>query len=213
MEHQKTKTWGVLVCLFLLAGCSNNLYNLKEGQSLPSSEGLLVGTIRWQQGDQGLAVYGGGVLGSKVRMDIRNVTTDEVYSYVMEAPDVRLALPPGQYTFVEISVSNVAVNVNRTTAQKVAPWLLNLLTLPLGVVTIPTGKVNLSFKPPFPPFVIREHEALYIGSLVINLPDPLPRGRFQARFDISDEGDQVLSELQDRFPGTKRVEKRLLNEM
>lgn len=213
MDHQKIKTCGVLVFLFLLAACSTNLYNLRDGQPLPPSEGLLVGTIRWQQGDQGLAVYGGGYLGSKVRIDIRNISNDEVYSYVMEAPDVRLALPPGKYTFAEISVSNVAVNVNRTTAQKVAPWLVNLLTLPLGVLVIPTEKVNLSSKPSFPPFVIREHEALYIGSLVIHLPDPLPTARFQVRFDISDEGDQVLDELKDRFPGTKRVEKRLLNAM
>jgi hypothetical protein len=47
--------------------------SLKEGEQLPSPQGLLVGTIRWQQGEQqGIAGYGVGPdTGIKIRISRR----------------------------------------------------------------------------------------------------------------------------------------------
>jgi hypothetical protein len=71
-------------------------------------------------------------------------------------------------------------------------------------------KVDLWVKPVLTPVAIREGEASYIGAMTISLPDPLCRGPLTVRITTSDEGDETLNEFQARFPGTIRVEKRLL---
>lgn len=198
------------MCLILLTGCSNSLRNLKDGEALPTSQGLLVGTIRWQQGEHGVAAYGGGQYGTHVLLQIRHIGSERVYSHDMKEPRLLLTLPAGEYMFERITISNVSLNVRRTTAQKAAPWLLNVLTLPLGVATIPTGGVNLSFEPTLSAFQIKAGEATYIGTITIDFPDPLPHGSNRVNFSVADEEDTAAENLVIRFPGTERVEKHLL---
>jgi len=83
---------------------------------------------------------------------------------------------------------------------------LENITLPLGEIIIPTGTMDVWFKPSLPPIVLRKGEALYIGALSMSLPDPLRNGLLDIRITTNDVGDETLNKFQARFPGTMRVE-------
>lgn len=204
-----------LYALFI-AACANSaitdISGFKDGEKLEVQDGLLLGTIKWQQGEKEVATDVGDYHEvPDTGIQLRNIATNEVVRLWLRTSDLCVALPRGTYAFDKISGSQLAVRVNKTTSEKVAPWALNLLTLPLGGIIIPSEKVGLSFNPQLAQFVIREGEASYMGTITIHLPDPLPRGPFKIEVSTSDEGEEVLKKLRVRFEGIARVEKRLLN--
>lgn len=91
-----------------------------------------------------------------------------------------------------------------------APLLMNLITLPLGVLTIPSPKISVSVNPSLSPFVVHQGEALYVGTIVIEIPDPIPFGGFRSQIKVVNEEDQHLAGFQQEFPGIERVATRLL---
>ena len=196
----------LLYVLFLTACANPNITDvepLTEGAQLPAPAGLLVGSVRWQQGEEGVSPHLTGI-------ELRNIATGEGYRISVGTHDFRLVLPAGQYVFRKIWGSGLALRTDRTTTEKVAPWLMNIVTLPLGGIIIPTETMGVWFHPSLPPIVIREGEALYVGALTMNLPDPLRKGLLDVRITTNDAGDETLKEFQARFPGTMRVEKKLL---
>lgn len=81
-------TWGLFGLLLFLTACASNVRSVSEfksGTLLPPTEGLLSGTIRWQQGNTGIAL-GGGFLGTRASVHFRDITTDQVYTYALEGP-------------------------------------------------------------------------------------------------------------------------------
>ena len=213
----KTHIVPALVCTLGLSACSasntaiKQVSNLQEGAQLPYAEGVLVGSLRWEQGEQGIAAHGSGrCQGPYTIIMLRNTASNELYRHLLEAPDFRLSLPPGQYVFEQILGGRLAVRVNSGSTETAAPWLLNVVTLPFGMMIIPSPGKNLRFKPALPPVVVREGEAAYGGSLIVDLPDPLPSEPFPVRVRTADEGSETLKEFDARFPGTIRVEKQLL---
>lgn len=197
----------LLYVLFLTACANPNITDvepLTEGVQLLKPAGLLVGSIHWQQGQEDVSPHLTGI-------ELRNIASGEGYRIsVDETHDFRLALPPGQYVFQRISGSRLSIRTDRTTNEKMAPLLLNIITLPLGGIILPTETMGIWFQPPLPPVVIQEGEALYIGALTMNLPDPVRKGSFAIRITTTDMGDEALTNFQTRFPGTMRVEKQLL---
>ena len=197
-----------LFYVLLLTACANpnitDVEPLTEGAQLPKPAGLLVGSVHWQQGQEDVSPHLTGI-------ELRNIATGEGYRIsVDETHDFRLALPPGQYVFQKISGSSLSIRTERTTNDKMAPLLMNIVTLPLGGIIIPTDTMDIWFQPPLPPVVIQEGEALYIGALTMNLPDPVRKGSFDIRITTNDSGEETLKNFQARFPGTMRVEKKLL---
>ena len=87
--------------------------------------------------------------------------------------DFRLVLPVGRYAVQRIWGSGLFLRKDRTTTETVAPWLMNVLMLPLGETIIPSDSMNVWFQPSLPLIVMREGEALYVGALTVNLRDPL----------------------------------------
>ena len=206
----------VVLWALLITACANppitDISGFKEGEKLGVQDGLLVGAIRWQQGEKEVATDVGDYHEvPDTGIQIRNMATNEVVRLWLKTSDLCLALPRGTYVFEKISGSQLAVRVDRTTGEKVAPWLANVLTLPLGGVVIPSEKVGAAFTPHLAQFVIKEGEASYMGILTIHLPDPLPKGPFKIGVSTSDEGEEMLGRLRARFEGIARVEKRLLN--
>jgi hypothetical protein len=197
-----------VLCFLLLSACANpnvtDFQNLTEGEQLPTPAGLLVGSVRWHQGEDDVSPHLTGV-------ELKNIATGEGYRiFVDETHDFRLALPAGRYVFQKVSGSRLSLRTDRTTNEKLAPLLGNIVTLPLGGIIIPSDTMSVWFQPLLPPVVIRESEAVYIGALTINLPDPLRKGSFDIRITTIDMGDETLRNFQSRFPGTMRVEKQLL---
>ena len=207
MDNKKNNILGLFLCLFLITACSNTLQSVKEGETFSkSSDGLLVGTIRFQQGDRMIVPSG---LGATQRLFIQSIEINKSFEHVLDGTDFRLTLPPGHYTVKQIFAYQLSVN--KTTGAAVAPWLWNVLTLPFGVVTVPAG-TRFNFYPPDSPFEIKQHEATYIGTLVVEIPDPLPMGSFTPTFRVIDEEEQASKDLPARFPGIERVNKDLLFE-
>jgi len=198
----------ILLYILFLTGCANpnitDVEPLTEGTQLPTAGGLLVGSVRWQQGEEDVSPH-------LTAIQLRNIATGEGYRIAVdETRDFRLALPVGRYAFQKISGASLSLRMDRTTTEKVTPWLMNIVTLPLGGIIIPTETMGVWFQPSLPPVVIQEGEALYIGALTINLPDPLRKGLLDIRITTTDMGDEALKNFQSRFPGTMRVEKQLL---
>lgn len=198
----------VLLYVLFLTACANpnitDVDPLTEGAQLLKPAGLLVGSVHWQQGQEDVSPHLTGI-------ELRNFASGEGYRIsVDETHDFRLALPPGKYVFHKISGSRLSVRTDRTTNEKLAPLLLNIVTLPLGGIIIPTETMGIWFQPPLPPVVIQEGEALYIGALTMNLPDPVRKASFDIRITTNDMGEETLKNFQVRFPGTMRVEKQLL---
>jgi hypothetical protein len=134
-----------------------------------------------------------------------------VYRYSSEQPEFHLAVPQGQYSLDHFHI--MKAGANRTRWATVTPWLLNVLTLPLGVVFIPTGRVDLSVVPHFSVFEINQDEVSYIGTLTIEIPDPLPMGQYQAHFKIADDGDEFLGDIQSHSYGAGRFMRRVIASM
>lgn len=198
----------ILLYVLFLTACANpnitDVEPLKEGTQLPTPAGLLVGSVRWRQGEQDVSPHLTGI-------ELRNIATGEGYRIAVdETHDFRLVLPAGRYVFQKIWGSRLSLRMDRTTNEKMAPWLMNIVTLPLGGIIIPTETMGVWFQPSLPPVVIREGGALYIGALTMNLPDPLRKGLFDIRITTNDMGDETLKNFQSRFPGTMRVERQLL---
>jgi hypothetical protein len=196
----------LLYVLFLTACANPNITDVEpftEGAQLPTPGGLLVGTVGWRQGEESVSSRRTGI-------ELRNIVTGEGYRISVMTHDFRLVLPSGQYVVQRIWGSGLSLRMDRTTTEKVAPWLMNVVTLPLGGIIIPSESMDVWFQPSLTPIVIREGEALYVGALTVNLPDPLRKGSVNIRITTNDEGDETLKEFQARFPGTTRVEKQLL---
>jgi hypothetical protein len=203
----------IFLSLVLLIGCSSSLQslkNVKQGESIVGSQnGLLVGAILLRQGEKTVTLTGGQ--GSGEMLQIKNTETDQKYSHKIEGTadvkdiegfDFRLLLGPGQYSLTSLRATGI--NVNQTTTAKVSPWLINILTLPLGVVTVP-GQAAINLPTPFSSFEIKPHEATYIGTLIIEIPDPLPNGRFNPQYKILNEETPTTADLKNRILGIEKV--------
>lgn len=180
------KCASLLFTAILLFGCAavevTTLNNIRGGQSFAkSSDGLVVGAIYWQQGDR--IIIPSGSFGRVLGVLIRNIDTKNAYLYEPKEKDFRLALPPGRYIFERVSARGLKSAM---------------------------GNVNLSVALPFSPFEINPQRAVYVGTVTITVPDPIPAERFTERFIVSDEFESSAAELQNRFPGIEKVEKRLL---
>ena len=196
----------LLYVLFLTACANPNITDvepLTEGAQVPTSGGLLVGTVGWQQGEERVSSRRTGI-------ELSNIDTGEGYRVSVTTHDFRLVLPAGRYVVQRISGSGLSLRMDKTTTEKVAPWLMNVVTLPLGGIILPSESMDVWFQPSLTPIVIREGEAMYAGALTVHLPDPLRKGSVNIRMTTNDEGDETLKDFQVRFPGTTRVEKRLL---
>ena len=215
------KKYGALFLslIFIFGGCAHhfqNIKNFKEGETLVQpSEGLLIGSILVRQGENELKPSG---LSSSEKLEILNIQTnssiyhdlrgtDEIKG--VKGTDFRLPLPSGQYKLQKIIATDI--KLNRSTSSKIAPWLLNILTLPFGVFVFPgIGPETLELTLPYSDFEVKPHEATYIGTLIVDFPDPLPIGHPHGQFKVIDEGDQTTADLQNRIPGIERVVKNLL---
>jgi len=210
---KKILSGGIFLILALLIGCSGSLTglkNVKQGESIAGSpNGLLVGAILLRQGANSVTFSGDAGSGEKLK--IHNNGTGEIYTHNIEGtPDVkdiegfdfRLPLAPGQYSLTSITATDL--NINRTTTAKVSPWLLNILTLPLGVVIVP-GRTAINIPTPFSSFEIKPHEVTYIGTLIIEIPDPLPDGRFEPQYKIINEEIPTTGDLKSRIPGIEKI--------
>lgn len=199
--------------LVVIMGCASSLQtlkNVKQGESIAGSQnGLLVGAFLLRQGEKTVTLT--GAQGSGETFQIKNIATGQTYSHKIEGTadvkdidgyDFRLPLTAGQYSL--LSLTATGVNVNETTMSKASPWLMNILTLPLGVVSVP-GNSSINLPTPFSSFEIKPREVTYIGTLIIEIPDPLPNGRFRPQYKVLNEETQTTAELRTRIPGIEKV--------
>jgi hypothetical protein len=81
--------------LFSFTGCVKDLPGLKPGDSYSGSEsGLLIGSLRWEQGPKRSGAGGG--------LEIQEIGTGAIYRFTFQEADFFLPLPPGDYWLLRL---------------------------------------------------------------------------------------------------------------
>lgn len=209
-----------LILGVLLSSCANvyhSVGDVKDDTSFAeSSKGLLLGSVHWVQKSEAIEVKENDYRHFSVFF--KNIGTNRQYMYIMKKSDFAIALPPGNYELTSIHAPTRAFHRSSAWVYKeIADF--TLLLVAGTAASVATG-VNLG--PAFsgwsesvpvpvdiPSFVLRQREATYIGSLIIEVPDPLPYESFIPRLKINDEGDAILKDIQTRFPSILHIEKHL----
>lgn len=209
---RQTRVVWLVALVLILSACSGKLRPEEDIRSQP--HGVAIGSIQWHQGGR-VFIPQGGWTGTKMSLSIRNTETGKVYASALEGEGAnvqiaQIALPHGRYVLERLSLANA--EVNRTMGARIVPWLWNIVSVPFGVLTIPSRphlwvNVNLSH------FVIQADEAVYFGALSVEIPDPLPMGSFTPQINISDEGEPKLDELRLKFPGIRKIDKQLVRQL
>jgi len=206
----------LLFVALLFSSCATThelIYNAKEGKSFNSNKGMLAGALRWKQADT-IIEPTGSFFGPLHEISIKNINTNIVYIHSLKKTSFYLALDPGTYNLNMVSITRIQ-KLHDIPFNKEAPLISNteMFSMGVSICLFPRGgppppeALSYMYPIPFPSFQINEHEATYIGTLIVEVPDPLPdpKNPITPSFTFIDDQAETLNEFSTRFPGIERV--------
>lgn len=207
--------FSLFVALLFSSCATKYIDNAQEGKPFKPTKGMLAGALRWKQAGK-IVEPTGSFFGPLHQITIINRDTDRdiVYVHSLKKASFYLALDPGTYSIEKVSITRIQ-KLHDIPFNQEAPLISNeeMLLMTVSFCLFPCGGAPvaqaLSYEYPthFPSFQINEHEATYIGTLTIEVPDPLPDPAepITPSFTFIDDQDETLNEFSTRFPGIERV--------
>ena len=204
-----------LLVALMLSSCATTskfIDNAKEGKSIKSAKGMLAGAIQWKQEDKVIEPTE-SFFGPLHRIIIKNSITNIVYIHDLKQSSFYLALDPGTYSIENVSISRISklhdIPLNKEASlfsnEEIDSMIIAFLFFPYSAPT--PEALSYAYPIHFPSFEINEHEATYIGTLIIEVPDPLPDPAkpITPSFTFIDNQDRALNKFNTRFPWIERI--------
>ena len=211
-------TFSLLVVLIANACATKYIDNVKTKTVIRPGKGMLIGALRWKQANK-IVEPTGSFFGPLHQITLRDWKTTIVYVHSLKKASFYLALDPGTYSIDKVSIARIQ-KLHDIPLNKEAPLITNeeafsigasVCLFPCGGAPVPTA-LSYEYATSFPSFQIYEQEATYIGTLIIEVPDPLPdpADPITPRFTFIDE-HEVVHDVITHYPGIERVNNSILN--